>query len=222
VDNEIHHAIIENGFIGIQAETLDSDMGNSLKMDNVIIRNMTGIGVLGRNYRIEGENMEIANTGNYSVALTNGGSYEFRHITVANYWSGGVRQTPSVYLNNFYEHADGTIESHDLKKAYFGNCIIFGNQTNEFLAEDIDDGSLLNYTLDHSLLRTDQNTSGASWINCKINKNPAFENASDGDFTLSSSSPAIDAGNTNIQIPVDLKGDNRDSKPDMGAYEYLP
>lgn len=221
VDNRISHAIIENGFIGIQAEILDGSMGNKLQMDNVIVRNMTGIGILGRNYTIDAENIEVSNAGSYGIALTNGGTYEFRHTTVANYWSGGVRQTPSVYLNNFYELIDGTILSNDLQ-ARFVNSIIYGNQINEFLTEDIDNGSLLDFTMEHCLVQTEQNTSGSAWINCLINQDPLFENSSDADFTLRSGSPAIDAGTTSIHVPQDLKGDPRDAQPDMGAYEFVP
>lgn len=221
VNNSISHAIIENGFIGIQAETLDASMGNQLEMDNVIVRNMSGIGILGRNYQISAENLEITNTANYALALTNGGTYDFLHATIANYWSSGVRQTPSVYINNFYETPDGTIYSNDMQ-ANLANTIIYGNQTNEFLAEDIDDGSLLDYTLDHCLIKTDQSTNGSSWFNCIINQDPKFTGINDGDFTLEQTSPAINAGSDAINVPVDLKGDMRDAQPDIGAYEYIP
>ena len=221
VDNKISHAIIENGFIGIQAETLDAQMGNDLQIDNVIIRNMTGIGLLGRNYDISGHNIEISNTGNYSVALTNGGNYDLKHMTVANYWSSSTRQTPSVYLNNFHELPDGTILKNDLQ-ANIHNSIIYGNQSNEFNAEDIDNNTILDYTINYSLVKTEKNTSGTSWNNCIINQNPEFKNTGNSDFTLKPNSPAIDNGNSAINIPKDLKGDNRDSKPDMGAYEYIP
>lgn len=221
VNNKISHAIIENGFIGIQAETLDAPMGNELELDNVIIRNMTGIGLLGRNYNITGYNMEVSNTGNYSVALTNGGNYDLEHLTIANYWSSSIRQTPSVYLNNFYELSDGTILSNDLN-ATIGNSIIYGNQSNEFLTEDIDDGSLLDYTINHCLVKTEENTSGNQWNNCIINQDPEFEDSGNADFTLKSTSPAIDKGDPAITIPFDLKGDSRDAQPDIGAYEYIP
>ncbi len=221
LDNEISHAVIKNGFIGIQAEILDGHMGNKLAMDNVIIRNMTGIGILGRNYNIEASNIEVSNAGSYGMALTNGGNYNFRHVTVANYWSESVRQTPSVYLNNFYEYPDKTLVSNDLN-ATISNSIIYGNQSNEFLAEDIDDGTQMSFTLDHCLVRTEENTSGSSWVNCIINDNPEFEDTSDDDYNLTQNSPAVNTGNPAVNVPVDLKGDMRDSQPDMGAYELIP
>ncbi|MFO8054584.1 MAG: choice-of-anchor Q domain-containing protein [Bacteroidales bacterium] len=221
VDNEIRHAIIENGFIGIQAETLEGQMGNQLITENVIIRNMTGMGFLGRNYKVSTENTEVSNCGNYAVALTNGGDYSFTHLTVGNYWSDGIRQTPSLYLNNFFEQADGSLSSNDLSVT-IANSIIYGNQQNEFLTEDIDDGSLLEFTIDHCLVKTTQATTGNSWVNSLINQNPQFEDAGNDDYTLSQGSPAIDAGTPAYQVPFDLKGDPRDAQPDMGAYEYVP
>ncbi len=221
INNQIRHAIIENGFIGIQAETLNQPMGNSLILENVIIRNMTGMGILGRNYSISAENIQVSNCGNYAVALTNGGDYTFHHLTVANIWTGGIRQTPSVYVNNFFEDYEGTVHSNDLLAA-FGNSIIHGNQDNEFAFDNIDNGTLLNFTLDHCMVKTTVNTSGPEWINCLINKNPRFEDPSSGIFRLTDDSPAIDAGNPAIQVPFDLEGNPRGSTPDMGAHEYVP
>lgn len=221
MDNVIEHAIIKNGFIGIQAETLNAPMGNQLTMRNVFIRNMAGIGILGRNYQIEGENIEVANTGNYAVALTNGGNYDFRHMSIANYWSDAIRQTPSLYLNNFFEANDGSIRSNDLD-VYFGNTIVYGNQPNEFLAEDIKDGSLFNYSFDHCLVKTDTTTTSSNWINCIINQDPDFTDVNSQDFSLQQNSPAINNGNTSITIPYDINNNPRDAQPDIGAHEYTP
>lgn len=196
-------------------------MGNQLTMRNVFIRNMAGIGILGRNYQIEGENIEVANTGNYAVALTNGGNYDFRHMSIANYWSDAIRQTHSLYLNNFFEASDGSIRSNDLD-VYFGNTIVYGNQPNEFLAEDIKDGSLFNYSFDHCLVKTDTTTSSSNWINCIINQDPDFTDVNSGDFSLQQNSPAINNGNTSITIPYDIYNNPRDAQPDIGAHEYTP
>ena len=103
VNNVINHAIIKNGFIGIQAETMDASMGNRLVISNTQIRNMTGIGLLSRFYRIQAYNSVIANCAVYDAALTIGGSYDFRHCTLGNYWSLSTRQTPSLLITDYYE-----------------------------------------------------------------------------------------------------------------------
>jgi hypothetical protein len=40
------------------------------------------------------------------------------------------------------------------------------------------------------------------------------------DFRLDSLSKAINAGNVNTSLEIDLKGKKRDKTPDMGCYEY--
>jgi len=87
VDNVINYAVIRNGFIGIQAETLQEFMGNQLNLTNTIIENMSGAGILTRYYLIASYNCVIANCGQYAVALTLGGAYDFRQTTIANYWN---------------------------------------------------------------------------------------------------------------------------------------
>jgi len=54
-----------------------------------------------------------------------------------------------------------------------------------------------------------------------INADPLFVNPEAGDFHLQAGSPCIDAGRSGQDIPAyDLDGKQRDSRPDMGAYEY--
>ena len=69
------------------------------------------------------------------------------------------------------------------------------------------------------------NISGASSVS---NSDPLFTNPSNSDFTLQSTSPAIDAGD-NTKIPtgiltLDLLGNDRifNTTVDMGAYEFDP
>ena len=50
---------------------------------------------------------------------------------------------------------------------------------------------------------------------------PLFSDAASDDFTLTSASPAVDAG-TSGGPAVDILGVTRDGSPDMGCYEYSP
>ena len=62
---------------------------------------MKGIGLFTRLYNVESTNNLITNCGGYCMALTWGGNYNFKHATLANYWPYSVRNTPSLFLNNF-------------------------------------------------------------------------------------------------------------------------
>ncbi|PLX13253.1 MAG: hypothetical protein C0598_04095, partial [Marinilabiliales bacterium] len=78
-DHEIYNSVIENGFIGIQAESFLRAAENKLILHNVIVQNMSGIGVFSRLYNIESTNTLLANCGGYCLALTSGGNYDFKH-----------------------------------------------------------------------------------------------------------------------------------------------
>ena len=125
INNEIDYAIIKNGNIGIHIDTVCNN-NPTLKINNTIIDNMSGIGLLGQGAEIKGNNLLITRCGQYSLACNIGGSYEFTHSTFANYWDQGGRNTPSILINNYYEGADGNIYVRDLNKANFNNCIIDG------------------------------------------------------------------------------------------------
>ena len=83
--------------------------------------------------------------------------------------------------------------------------------------------TVFNYKFDNCLIKTLLNTSNtAHYDNCKKNSDPKFKDFSENDYELEQNSPAVDAGSTLINIPVDLNGNNRDANPDIGAYEYVP
>lgn len=246
IDNEFNYAIIKNGFIGIQAEVLNQGMGNKLILNNTVIGNMSGRGLFTRVYHVEATNCLITNTGDITVYLATGGSYDFRHTTIANYWAyGGSRQVPALVVANFEENfSTGTIYSGDLVKAYFGNCIIYGSNKEEFLALD-KYGGAFNYQLDHCLIKTTKNiaTEPTRFLNCIVRNqdlpsyDPSekiFKDYFSNDWRPDSLSPVVDFGSYHIHssapvVPVsiieyDLKGDSRinDAGPDLGALEFVP
>lgn len=229
-DNVINYAIIKNGFIGIQAETMSASMGNRLLLKNTIIKNMTGIGLLTRYYKVISGNTVFGNCGGYSVCLTTGGSYDFRHCTLGNYYSYATRQTPSLLVTNYYEDlANGVVYTGDLDSAYFGNCIVYGSNGEELIIDSVADASF-HYKFENCLLKTTNYSASSNIVNCVFNQDPLFTNYSNNDFTLMPGSGAIDAGNINLiysaifDLTLDIKGNNRtlNPPPDLGAYDYVP
>ncbi len=223
IDNEINYAIIRNGFIGIQAETLSTFMGNQLTLTNTIIENMSGAGILTRYYQIAAANCVIANCGQYALALTLGGTYDFRQTTIANYWGYSYRQTPSVVLNNYAEDYDGQIYAYPLI-ANFGNTIIYGNHDEE-IQFDENNGEEFTYIFDHCLLKTTLDISDSiKFISSFKNSDPEFVDYQINNYELDSLSPAIDTGSFEIAntVPFDINGINRTESPDLGAYEWVP
>lgn len=222
IDNQINYAVIRNGFIGLQAETLQQYMGNQLTLNNTIIENMSGAGILTRYYVIAAQNCVIANCGQYALALTLGGAYDFRHTTIANYWNYGVRNTASVYLNNYFLDENNQPVAYPFE-AYFGNNIMYGSQRNELVIDDT--VAEFKYTFDHCLIKTETNIAlDTNFINCLKNQDPLFVDYRANDFRPDSLSPAIGAGSTEVAatVPSDINGVSRLQSPDLGAYEWVP
>jgi hypothetical protein len=223
INNEINYAVIKNGFIGIQAETLQEFMGNQLNISNTIIENMSGAGILTKYYLIAGANCVFSNCGQYALALTLGGSYDFRQTTIANFWDFGFRQTQSVVLNNYIQDNQGQVFAYPMS-ANFANCIIYGNRDEE-ISFDENAGDQFVYKFDHCLLKTKMDISDhEKYINCLKNKDPLFVDFAQNNFQLDSLSPAKNIGSIEIAntVPTDIKGINRTESPDLGAYEWIP
>lgn len=219
INNEIHYAIIKNGFIGIQAETLQENMGNGLIIDNTIIQNMSGAGILARTYAIDATNMVIADCKQYLAALTMGGSYTFRHSTFANYWDHSIRQEPSIFINNYFVY-EQVAYPIDLVNAYFGNCIMYGSNSSEVMLDKNND-AVFNPLFENCLVKSDTGL-GNAFRNCIKNEDPLFVDTDKEDYSLQENSPAIDAGKDSIAnlFQYDINGNMRYPEPDLGAYEY--
>jgi hypothetical protein len=227
----IRHAIIKNGFIGIQAETLiGRDPGDQslVQIENTRIENMAAYGIYGVYQHIRAKNLLVSNCNEHLVALTMGGNYSFRHCTFANMGSSAGRQSPSVVINNYNSN-----QAIPLDSAYFGNCIIYGSIENE-ISLDAQNGTAFEYWFDHSLIRIDPNTSTADanrYIN--IVKNPEvsssnglqpevlFEDPANQDYRLRAGCSALDRGASGITqlVPTDLKGVSRQIPADLGCLE---
>jgi len=91
----INYAIIKNGTIGIELDTVYNPATLTLQLDNTIIENESNTALLAKGSSIRCTNSLFANCGQYVAALTIGGDYNFRHCTFADYWNqgSGVRQT---------------------------------------------------------------------------------------------------------------------------------
>lgn len=224
VNSEFNYAVIKNGTIGIQAETLRTGLSNTLVLNNTQILNMQGWGIFTRFYQIEGNNVIIANAGSSLLNLTTGGSYQFKNSTFANYWSYDVRQDPLLHISDYFILQNGDeqlIYTGDLENAYFGDCIFYGSLENEILLDKYPEStSLFNYNFDYSLLKT-LNTNDEFYTNCIFNEDPIFTDYLSNNYHIDSLSPAKQMG-IPMGNPYDLDGIERGETPDLGAYQWVP
>jgi hypothetical protein len=228
--NEIHHARIRNGFIGLQPEVLpfyDPPYDpSSLVITNTTIENCSGFGMLSSIFNVRAENLVISNSGEYNLVIRSAGNYDFYHCTFANYFSEAVRETPSVFIQNSFLTSNNTQVIGEPQVGMY-NSIIYGDLDNEFSTEIINNGSI---ALDFRsvILQTTQSTGDTSQFK-NIIRNPndeIFADPLNRDFTLFENSLARDQGDVNIGniVPTDIKGNSRtaDGMPDLGAYEFTP
>lgn len=228
-DNRLENVVIKNALVGVQCETWPGlpDAATSqakLLLNNVKIRNCSAAGILSRNYRIDAANLLVSDCGQHCVALTGGGEYGFQHMTVANYWSYGIRNTPAFIMTNTYADITGTLQVRDISSSSFKNSIIHGANTNEFKLE-FNSLATPDLFFDRMMLKTDQSTTGDFFDPLSIyrNQNHGFVSVQDRDFHLTSSAFARDKADATGPF-LDLDGIARgaDGLRDLGCYEYVP
>ncbi len=226
INNVINWAVIKNGSIGVQADTLGASSNPTLRISNTIIKNMSAAAIYGQGSFIRGNNCVFANCGQYAAALTIGGKYSFLQCTFADYWTGKPRTTPLLNLNNYYVDINGVTQVRNLDSAYFGNCILYGDLTDEVGLDTFAIAGVFNYKFDYCLLKTALNTGSSLHFNSVIaNQDPMFADQSINNYQLTAGSVnAIDKGNPVIFIGTDLNNKPRPnpntSYPDLGAYEF--
>lgn len=236
-NNSFDYVQIRNANIGLQVGTLEHEGTAVARIANTRIENMAYAGIFALKSKITAYNTVIANCGFYAAALLVGGEYEFYHSTIANYWGGfsaRPRKTSSLTISNLVKYAkpDGTenVFKGDLKKAHFGNCIIYGNNPIELELGQQPDNQF-NFYFDHCIIQltdtfniSDRNRYNNVWRGKEFD--PKFVDPYKKlDFQLDTLSPAKDRGSAVYSrlFPFDLKGVDRtsDAGPDLGAYERV-
>lgn len=234
-ENEISHAQIKNGVIGILIDSIGSTSTPTLKLDNTEIYNHSNYGILARETNIEAHNVVIGAAGQASLAATIGGTYNFTHSTFANFWNNGIRQLPAVLINNFFVYNDANgqeiVETRNLNAANFINCIFDGNNNIEFLLDKVD-GSIFNYSIQNCMISFTDNTNAfngnvemdfsvnPNYENIILNGFADFRNTQNEDFIIGEDSDAINNA-ISTSFTNDILGVDRGTKPAIGAYQHI-
>ena len=229
-DNEFNHATIKNSVVGILSDG-NQDNNSKLIVTNTQIYNSSNFGILGRGTSIIGENVVINNSGQSSFAGTFGGSYNFIHSTLANYWNNSFRQFPSVLLNNFIVDIDNNTFTNPLDEANFTNCIIYGNDNPELIL-DKDNTEAFNFKFTNCLIRFDNSSNNftgdvydfgnvALYENVIFNSDPEFLDPNNNMLQIPNGSPADNIGIIFGNLNSDILNTTRGATPDLGAYESI-
>ncbi len=236
-DHDINFATIKNASVGILLDSIGSLTSPTLTIKNSQLYNHSNYGILGRETNILGENLVINNAGFSSLACTIGGTYNFTHSTFANYWNSGIRQFPTVLVNNFFTYIDNgneVAETRDLVEANFTNCIIYGTNNIELILDKIE-GSLFNYNFKNNLIKFDDYNNNFTGIpeydfddashyqNNIFNEEPDFKAPFENELIIGEESAGNNQADASgaAQVPFDILNMSRITSPDIGAYQHI-
>jgi len=227
----ITYAEITNAKVGLQADSCGLADNEPLRLHNCMINNMTNFGIRATKARIVATNCQITNCGGNVVSIEQGGNYDFRNCTLARY-SGG-RGYPALSISNYSVDTSGKQLPGDLTGAYFGNCIVTGNQSEEIVFYE-KQGIPFVFQFEQCLVTWKKQSYPdkgyeTKFINCIENKAAKFIDPVNNNFQLDTLSFAKDVASINIinttvpDITLDRKSISRliPGPPDMGAYERV-
>ncbi len=231
-NNLIQWAEISNTMTAIAIGKPTDDVAD-IVMENTIIRDQRSYGVYSISADIDMTNCLVTNSGQNSLACIAGGSYNIHHCTFAEYAFDFTRNDEvfSLFVSNDVELSDGSHLSGNLTFR-MSNSIVWGEKgfndpEEEMYLAPVNTTYvyLMDVASNNNIIRTldpdDILLSGSSF-----NQDPMFPTKDSTKFhyeyTLLSTSPAIDAGTTINAISDDLSGTGtrNDGSPDIGAYEY--
>jgi hypothetical protein len=230
-----NNVVIKNGMIGLDLGDATQQTDCNIKLHNVKIEHMSYYGIRAIKSVIEATNTLIDDCGIYCLMLVDGGSYEFTHCTIANYWStSSHRKTPSVVLTN-YAVIDSVYYCNDLVKANWNNSIIYGNLDGSEVFFSDNGENTFNFNFDHCLVKVSDSIYNANsdhftifFGNSRVSTfadTVLFNDVNKYDFMPDTLSPIRNFGLRSYaeKVPLDLANISRlaDSAPDIGAYEYI-
>jgi len=228
-NHSLEYVDMNSGYVGVYLSNNDRANLPSITVTNCRIHNFLLYGLVVQNANVTVVNTEISNSSSYCVYL-NGGTHEFTHCTIANYFNNSNVQAasrdkkPAVMIMNLNRVAE--------MESKFYNCIISGSAENEF-----------------SLATRFENQYNGTFKNCYIRKPTAlklpqffffiwsnkndtvfksvrydYEKNTYFDFEPDSVSPARGIADKTIarKYRFDIDGNSRmaDGEPDAGAYEW--
>ncbi len=223
---DISNCIIKNAITPLLIEGNGDETTASLTLNNVQIYNAQTAGIQARATNIDAFNLVIDQSGKNSLNIEEGGTYQFNHCTIANYFDFGFSGV-AVGLNNTKRN-ESTVVDSDLD-IQFLNCIIDGPGASEIRINNSNEASL-DISFENCLIKTRRSNISEPlldinnteiFMNCIFNKETDFKNNSLNKLNIGEDSAAN--GKAKIENNgIDIIGTSRNlSAPDIGAYESV-
>lgn len=213
---DLNYTKIMGGTTGLELQKAQANIKNT------IIHTHQEYGILAINSVVNAENLVVNNCGEAGVGLFGGGTYNFKHATLANYWQlNGTLPGLSLFASNEYDKETGNMT------LTFANSILYGHSNNAMIIKQAGSGNL-NYMFNNILLKYSEQAGFAFEGNPAItaslkNEDPKFINYFTHKMNLrvADDSPARGKGNTAVaaSVPLDIAQQSRVNNPTLGAYQ---
>lgn len=228
--NTINYLNNKNGRFGIVCDSLSTDGTTPmLSISNSEFYNHAEMGIFANHSNITGENLVIGSSRNSSLNILNGGTYDFNHLTIANYWTESIRRGSSLHISNIksYEFPEETVTDLTINMS---NSIIDGNTTNELFLEK-NETDQFDYFFQNCMLKQNETSENplydfsdtSKYLDNIFNAEPDYLDTSLNKFEIGEESELINKGDvTNAaRTPLDIIETDRTATPDIGAYQHI-
>ena len=221
--NQVNHAEIINGRIGLFIDHPDNDETFELTVTNTTIGHMSTAGIRSFSSDVKMENVEIYNCQSELIGGFAGGKYEITHCSFSNANTDFSRSEESVFFSE-EEEVNGEMRSGPLDLT-LTNSIIWGGRREELSVLVTDQNKLSGIT--HNIIRSELPVWEQMENEISLESNyPGFICTSNPDscstffqLRLGVNSVAR-AKAVNSTVMLDIEGRMRDDMPDLGAYEW--
>jgi hypothetical protein len=207
-NNRLNWAIIKNcgnstnlGKSFVQAAAIQVDNNKSIlnasdgvKIENCIIQNSIGYGLLSFGGKVQMRNSLINTCGAQNVGVFQGGVFDFAQCTFVTYGTQWVNhsESPVMSLLNYLDTSQTGYIPGSLN-AIVRNCIIYGSLENELISNNKGSG-LFNIVFQNCLIKAKEANPLVTFSGCKFNEDPKFEDTEKWNYRLKSGSPGLNAG----------------------------
>ena len=209
-----------------QPAAMQVDSGAYVTINNTIIKNSIGYGILNWQGNVTATNCFIGTTGAEALVGLQGGFDSMTNCTFANYGDASVslehRPNHTVVLLNYFQ-VSNTLIYYGSLDAVLRNCIVYGSLDSEIICDRVTTYPA-SVRLDHCLLKIGSiiDPSFMHLTACLQNQDPLFKKIEENDFHIKASSPAIGNGVNIPSVDKDLEGNSRSGINDIGCYKYTP
>lgn len=208
-----------------QPAAVQVDSGAHVTLNNTVIKNSYGYGILNWQGNVTATNCFVGTTGAEALVALQGGFDSITYCTFANYGDANVnldhRTNRTVVLLNYFQVSSTQIYYGALD-AVLRNCIVYGSLDSEIICDQVT-GTPASIRLDHDLLKIGSviDPSFVHMTGCILNTDPLFKKVDDNDFHLTDASPAVGAGILVPGVIKDLEGHIRSGSYDIGCYQLV-